>query len=368
MIVLLVLMLAAPGVARAQLTVVSSHTVYLHPADDPYDPLNRTGFNHAPNVTVLPDGKLFAAWFSGPFEASVHQSVLGSYSSDSGRTWSPAQIMNDFPRRSDFDPALLSDGRRVWMFFSAGRWNRYPFVSDETNNVGVNSFQIYLRATSDSGRTWSEVQPAQIAPGYNCRNNGIRLAGGELLLPVTRLANGRDAGVLKSIDEGKTWRRYGGIWTPEGQDEPTIVELRSGNILMFLRTGGGTLWKTGSRDKGETWSPPQKTGIVAARSSHSLFRLQDGRIVLTHNASPDVRTPLTMRTSSDDGESWDPPLLIAEAPVLAPGTAGVRRQVSYPSVAQMQNGDLVVLWADIGISDTVQYGDIRCARVSLARP
>ncbi|MFN0170101.1 MAG: exo-alpha-sialidase [Bryobacteraceae bacterium] len=362
MLRILFVCLLSAGALAAQWDVIERSTVYKHQLDNPYDPANLFGFNHAPNVIVLPDGRLFAVWFSGPFEASVHQSVIGSYSADQGRTWTRPEVMSDFPRRSDFDPALLSDGKRVWLFFSAGRWNRYPFVSDEKNNVGENSFQIYVRTTDDSGRTWTPPVPAAIGRSYNCRNNGIRLTTGELILPIVKIRGG-ESGVLKSADGGKTWNHYGKITSPQGEDEPTIVELKSGAILMYLRTGGGTLWRTVSRDKGETWSTPENTQIVAARSSHSLFRLKDGRIVLTHNASPSARTPLTMRISSDDGTTWGQPLILASVPEWRPGGSDIRRQVSYPTVAQLADGTLVVLWADIGIADTVQYGDIQCARV-----
>ena len=66
------------------ITVVSRSTVFEHPDSDPYDRANRFGFNHAPSVTTLADGRLLCAWFSGPFEASVDQVILASYSSDGG--------------------------------------------------------------------------------------------------------------------------------------------------------------------------------------------------------------------------------------------------------------------------------------------
>ena len=65
----------------------SRSIVFEHPCADPYNLENCHGFNHGPSVTVLPDGHLVCAWFSGPFEASVQQVILGSYSSDGGRTW-----------------------------------------------------------------------------------------------------------------------------------------------------------------------------------------------------------------------------------------------------------------------------------------
>ena len=342
--------------------VLSGATVFVHPSSDPYDRKNFYGFNHAPSVVALPDGRLLAAWFSGPFEASVDQLILASYSADGGRTWTSPVVLQDFPRKSDFDPAFIADGPRTWFFFSAGRENRYPVVHDEKHEVGVDSFTTFCRLTQDSGRTWSE--PRAVKEKVYCRSNGIRLSTGELLLPIYEIPS--RGGVLKSTDAGMTWKRYGAISTQAGAGEPSIAELRSGAIMMVLRTTDGFLWKTSSTDKGETWSSPIRTKIAAATTSHNLFRLSDGRLLLTLNeSSPSVRTPLTMRISDDDGESWGESAKLAEIALPAEGEKVWAREVCYPSVAQLKDGSLVVVWAKLVLSDAEQFGDIESARVQV---
>ena len=346
----------------SKIEILERATVYSHPASDPYDLKNLYGFNHAASVVTLPDGRLMAAWFSGPFEASVHQVILSSYSSDQGKTWTPAKVFQDVPHTSDFDPAFIADGKRTWFFFSVGRWNRYPQVSNEKNEVGVNSFKVYHRYSDDSGRTWSSPKLIYEKAGAGCRSNGIKLSTGELLLPVHGYVHAV-AGVLKSTDGGQTWNRYGEVKTSTVAHEPCCAELPTGEIMMVLRTGDGFLWQAFSRDKGETWSNAEKTDIVAARTSHNIFRLKDGRIVLTHNASRTVRTPLTMRLSSDGGKSWGEPTILAEVPVPDRDSVVRSRQVCYPSVTALNDGTLIVVWADLYIADNEQYGDIRSARV-----
>ena len=348
------------------ITVVSRSTVFEHPNSDPYDRANRFGFNHAPSVTTLADGRLLCAWFSGPFEASVDQVILASYSSDGGRTWSDAEVLQDFPHTSDFDPAFLSNGSRTWLFFSRGRWNRYPFVRGERDGgIGVKSFQMFHRYTDDSGETWSAPQALPIERGYNCRSNGIRLSSGELLVP-THLLLGEDSGVLKSRDDGKTWTRHTGVSTPAGQAEPTIAELKSGAVMMFLRTNDGHLWRTVSHDRGETWSVPEKTDMLAAAASHNLFRTEDGRLVLTHDESPPpFRSPLTVRVSEDDGRSWSEPFTLAAVPRPQQGDAIWGLQVTYPSATQLSKGTIVIVWARIALGDDEQWGDIQSARVRI---
>jgi len=88
--------------------------VFSYPNTDPYSLDTRYGFSHAPNICTLPDGRLLVVWFSGPFEASVHQVILAAYSADDGHSWSRAEVLNDFPRRSDFDPPSSSTaGERI---------------------------------------------------------------------------------------------------------------------------------------------------------------------------------------------------------------------------------------------------------------
>jgi len=340
--------------------VLSRSVVFAHPSSDPYARDNFYGFNHAPSVVLLPDGRLLAAWFSGPFEASVDQVILGAYSSDGGQTWGKSFVLQDFPHKSDFDPAFIADARRTLFFFSAGRENRYPVLHEEKNQIGVASFKTYVRVTEDSGRTWSQPEVAGVR--VYCRSNGIRLSTGELLLPIYEIPS--RGGVLKSTDGGKTWKRHGAIVTPAGAGEPSIAELKSGAILMVLRTSDGFLWKTLSTDKGENWSEAVKTSIHAATTSHNIIRLNDGRLLLTLNESaPNVRTPLAMRVSSDDGNTWSDPVTLTHVPIPQPGDNVWAREVSYPSVVLLKDGSVVVVWAKLTLSDTEQWGDIEAVRV-----
>jgi sialidase-1 len=365
---LLVWSFVSPVLAQATAELISKSTVLKYPLTDPYDRKNFYGFNHAPSITTLPDGRLCAAWFSGPFEASVDQVILGSYSSDGGKTWSPEVVLNDEPRKSDFDPAFIRDGKRTHLFYEAGRWNRYPVVGRRTaeeEQVGVKSYRMYMRTSDDSGMTWSA--PVQLSEDgeISCRSNGIRLTTGELLFPIQSKGPVRRSGVLKSSDGGKSWKRFGDVGTPEkiGAAEPTIAELSDGRVLMAVRTSDGFLWTAIGTERGEKWGEARKTEIVAAGSSSNLLRLADGRILLTHSASPPpLRSPLTVRVSND-GEAWGPPLKVDEVPAPEEGGAVWGRSVTYPSACQLEDGTVVIVWAKIEAAPDSQWGIIESARL-----
>jgi predicted neuraminidase len=348
-----------------QLELLSRIVVFNDPITDPYDPANLYGFNHAPSVTKLANGDLLCAWFSGPFEGAVNQSILAVRSRDGGKTWDKAAVLQDTPHKSDFDPAFIADNATTFFCYTVGRWNPYPLVSPENGGVGVNSFRLCIRRTSDSGAMWSDV--ANLDGRLFCRSDGIRLRSGKLLLPIYRAPESGEkeqAGVLVSADDGKSWKVGGLVSTAAGADEPTIAETQSGNILMVLRTTDGFLWKAKSEDQGQTWSAPEKTPLDAAASSSNLFCLSDGRLVLTHGpCKPTYRTPLTMRMSADDGATWGPPLLLAEVKNPPSKENAWRRQVTYPSATQLADGTLVVVWTDIGVSDDAHYGNIWAAQV-----
>ncbi|MBM3738131.1 MAG: exo-alpha-sialidase [Acidobacteria bacterium] len=366
-----ILAIALPLLAAGQdrLALLSKAKVFEHQGSNPKDPANRHGFNHAPSIVRMPDGKLLTVWFSGPFEASSRQSLMGTSSGDQGRTWQTARLMQDFPDRSDFDPSFVAAGSTTYWFFSAGLRSvpRFEQIPPGTPD-GPGTFRVYARSSADSGKTWSQPAVVYDEPAHTSRSNGIRLSTGELLVPVHRLGT-KAGGVLKSADGGKTWGRRGEVANPAGQGgEPTIAELTSGHVLMLLRTTDGKLWSSRSIDKGETWSVARDTGMAAGATSHNLLRLRDGRLVLTHNPStPPLRTPLTMRVSADDGDTWGEPLVLAEAQLRA-AAADRGRQVAYPSAAELPDGTIAVVWTQLSMSDEEMTGDIWSARVRVSPP
>ncbi len=334
------------GAEESRIRIVGQSIIFRHTGSNPKDPANTTGFNHAPTVGVLPDGRLLAAWFSGPFEGAPQQKILGAFSSDQGRTWSSAATLQDFDGAADFDPSLVVAGKQTFLFFSALR-----------------PLRIHYRSSDDSGRTWST--PVDLGqPNHTTRSNGIRLSTGELLVPL-HLRGTKAGGVLKSRDGGRTWTRFGAVATPAGEGgEPTIAELKSGRIMMVLRTRDGELWRSLSTDKGETWSNPEKTGLTGTSSASHLLCTRDGTLVLTHNPSRAVvRFPLTMRVSRDEGATWSEPTILADRPTQTGGWS-----ITYPTVTELSDGTLLAVWTQIKSTAEEKYGDIHAARIALRQP
>ena len=320
--------------------------IFKHTHTDPKDPANTSGFNFGPSVAVLPDGRVMAAWFSSPSEGAESQRILQAFSADQGRTWGEATLLQDFAGRADFDPSLFVAGKETFFFFSA-------FTPQ---------IDIYFRRSSDSAKTWSE--PVKLnQPNHTTRSNGIQLSTGELLVPLHTRGT-KAGGVMKSSDGGKTWARFGAVANPAGQGgEPTIAETKSGAIHMMLRTKDGQLWRSISRDKGETWSAPEKTGLTSTSSASHLLCTRDGRLVLTYNPGPDPhRFPLLIRISRDEGVTWSEPTLLADRPGKAGGWS-----ICYPTLAELADGTLFAIWAQRKATRTELFADIHSARIVLRK-
>jgi hypothetical protein len=122
-----------------------------------------------------------------------------------------------------------------------------------------------------------------------------------------------------SDDGGKTWRRNRTVLslnvpgTKTGLQEPGVVLLRDGRLLLWARTDQGTQWQAFSTDNGETFSAPTPGPLRSPAAPASIKRIPstgDLVAIWDDNYGPKTgwhfgaRTPLAVAVSSDDGRSW----------------------------------------------------------------
>ena len=95
--------------------------------------------------------------------------------------------------------------------------------------------------------------------------------------------------------------------------EPSIAVLEDGSLRMSMRSQLGSVFISESHDAGESWSPPQTTGLKSPESCTVLARVPgSNRMILCWNDSTYVpthhhyglRTPLSLAASDDAGKSW----------------------------------------------------------------
>jgi sialidase-1 len=218
----------------------------------------------------------------------------------------------------------------------------------KTNEIGLfylrkNSMsdcRPVLRRSKDEGKTWSE--PIEIIPeteiGYYVVNNDriLILPSGRLVVPATLHQN--KEGKFESIgramcylsdDGGKSWRRNRTILSlpvpgsKTGLQEPGVVRLRDGRILLWARTDQGTQWQSYSTDNGETFRDPQPGPLRSPTAPASIKRIPStGELlaVWNDNYAPlsgghgGARTPLAVAISSDEGRTWQQKQLLESDP------------------------------------------------------
>lgn len=217
--------------------------------------------------------------------------------------------------------------------------------------------RVMMKTSADEGESWSDETDctAGMTLGYRVVNNAriIRLTSGRILIPVAwhRFHGSGDYDMdgdaelygLWSDDDGKTWHRGNGFYIDEVEgaegktgayvegcqenqlcriaeedrtgrrvvtQEPGIMEMRDGSVLMYIRADTGYQWYASSKDGGETWGDLRPAPYVGPLSPATMRRLADGRLLLIwndHEGREDLgraRTPLTLATSVDEGQSW----------------------------------------------------------------
>jgi Neuraminidase (sialidase) len=168
-------------------------------------------------------------------------------------------------------------------------------------------------------------------------DRAVQLEGGRLVLPVA-LHNtpkqdkfDRHGKIMcyLSDDGGKTWRRSKDVRqakSPEGKEvalqEPGVVELKEGRLMMYCRTDAGSQYVAYSRDGGETWSEFGPSNIVSPLSPATIRRIpKTGDLLLAWNNHDQVgeqyrgkRTPFHVAISKDEGKTWQNVKTLADDP------------------------------------------------------
>ncbi len=174
----------------------------------------------------------------------------------------------------------------------------------------------YLRYTYDEGKSWTKR--IQILPeaSYNVVNNSraVLLTEGRIILPVARhrylggdvynYESKATVFCLVSDDGGRHWSQSENVPNSNNimYQEPGVVELSDGRLLMTIRTGSGRQYYSYSEDRGATWSETVPSPLISPVSPATIKRAP-GRdsLVAIWNESPDRRDPLTIAVLSPNG-------------------------------------------------------------------
>jgi predicted neuraminidase len=319
--------------------------------EEGYVPVGQLKYAWLPNLAKLTDGRILCAYTQG--SAQRLDSIWTLSTPDAGKSWSQPVKVIDAPANAYIaDPNILVVDKHATVFATVVPDTKPLYARSET----------WASTTQDGGKTWSK--PWQV-PMHRKYTSGkvhvpVKLADGTILMGYsweTTAEAGKPAGsesrsvnkagVLLSRDGGKTWKAGGDVAVdqPQGADEPALVALRNGDIFMIVRTGGPRPYEVRSRDRGRTWTEPRPSRFDGHDTPSALLRLQDGAILRVWDNSPRTRHPLVASISTDECQTWSRPRTIAEP---EPGKAPSVRTTCYPSIAQANEGTILIVWWETG--------------------
>ena len=293
---------------------------------------------HSPSygsVVPLKDGRLVWVWAPGHAD---DRPLQANYSEDGGQTWTDPVSL----RLVGGGDVVGSLGTQlVWLPGGNLGLMVTRYMED---NRSVNTFHV----SADDGATWSaglDINPPYTDVHTN-HDNLIVLSSGRIVMPAFSVIkptwtgnpkiirrfgedfSGGTGGVLAygyayySDDEGVSWTRSrnetfvtlengtGGSYSIE---EPAVVELKDGRVLMMGRTHLGRYFQAYSDDNCETWTEPFPSKLAASAAPCNLKRLPGSGdlLVVWNQISPWelaiglYRHRLSCAISKDEGENWE---------------------------------------------------------------
>jgi sialidase-1 len=245
--------------------------------------------------------------------------LAGRYSDDKGKTWSDEDIN-----------IVGQEGRMNVMSVSLLRLQNGEIALFYLKKNSVTDCVPMIRISKDEATTWSDPQPCITdRDGYFVLNNHrvIQLKNGRLVLAVAMHQvpgelNASEVGRIWSYfsdDNGRSWKSDKEVSNPDSviTQEPGMVELKNGEILMFIRTKSGVQYLSFSKDKGETWSPVEPSNIKSPCSPALITRIPStGELLMVWNDNGinQKRTPLNIAVSKDEGKTWTKNKILKDNP------------------------------------------------------
>ncbi len=265
--------------------------------------------NFSGDFIRLKDGRILYLYAYGVGDVVADDAphcTVARYSSDDGKTWTSDDVIVHIEGGLSF--LRLPDGRIALFYLRA-------------KDSGKNLYP-YMIISKDEAKTWSPPIEIVKNPGYYTINNDriILLKNGRIICPVAYYVTDGSSdnnGIYSyySDDSGETWCKSQPVPNPNHVElqEPGVVELKNGEVMMFIRTRLGVQYLSYSRDKGEHWTPVQPGNIRSPLSPASIKRIPStGDLLLVWNDNYDPghkdggnRSPLSMAISRDDGKSWE---------------------------------------------------------------
>lgn len=253
--------------------------------------------------------------FTGGSADDSRADLVAVFSGDGGKTWSLRH-----------EPIVENEGQKNVMSASLLRLSEGEIALFYLRKNAPDDCLPMMRLSKEEGRNWGDAVPCVTEGGSYVLNNdrAVLTKAGRIVLPLARHAKTGGKWNLRatflctySDNGGRSWRKSTTeLEAPEasrtGLQEPGVVELKDGRLMMFARTDLGCQYRSFSSDGGDTWSPAEASNIVSPVSPASIVRIPStGDLMLVWNDHDGVdeahkgkRTPFCVAVSKDEGMTW----------------------------------------------------------------
>jgi len=354
--VALTLLVVASAASAQALPEGVERTLVLPPSEN--NPRNSEG-----DLVQLSDGRFLFVYshFTGSASDFGAAHLASRFSSDGGKTWTNEDTV-----------IVPNEGGMNVMSVSLLRLQSGDIALFYLRKNSRGDCRPYMRISKDEAETWSEPALCIEPLGYFVVNNDrvIQLESGRLVIPAARhslpgeeFRRRGEALCYLSDDDGVTWFRSDTILeAPEasesGLQEPLVIELNDGRLMMLCRTDQGCQMRSYSTDAAVTWSSVEMTDILSPVSPASIERIPNtGDLLMVWNNHRDIdpalrgkRTPLTTAVSKDDGATWENPKNLEDSPT---------GWYCYTAIEFAGNTVLIASCA----GDTATIGGLNCTQV-----
>jgi sialidase-1 len=389
--------------AGGAITLRESNVVFRGEADHPH---LRSG--HFPSVVEVAPGRLVATFTAGFAMGSPDVRCYWTESLDGARGWSTPQKIwepDESSRRysTGIRMSRAPDGSLVGFVnqLDFGAVGEPPGPSTNTA-TGGSVPKVHGVIRSEDGRRWSqpEFSPAAwAAMDWHCFGEPspiLALSADKWLLPSLTRTNWEGeppSGGLKSFvwvshDQGETWSQTVDVfdmWSGRPTAEKVITYeqkqcvLSDGRILamtwaLYEESGANLpVQYTFSSDDGDSYGPPLASPILG--QTCAPLALPEGRVLCVYRAAPDSgRRGLWVQLAKIEGEAWvthEELCLWGSDREAMPGakTSLIQEQLAlqfgFPQLIRLSDGDvLVTFWGHEGEGEGISL--IRSFRLGLA--
>ena len=275
------------------------------------------------------DGSILFSAFDAMVEGDVSEHFACTRfkrSTDNGQTWSEPWHKNNAEGKA-------SDCHHITVLnLASGKLGMvYSTRNVPKGRVGRDGGTVFA-TSSDNGQRWSDVSVVEPRFGICCTGHAIVMSTGRIVVPVFKWISYDPTGEAESMispsvsyayvyvsdDQGLTWTQslselfvsdYRAAYDLE---EPAVIELKDGRLLMHLRCQLGCGYRCWSEDGGICWSRPEPLPYAAGYTPHYLKRLPGGELltIWTQVSRQEIlsgyhRHRLTCAVSHDEGQTWE---------------------------------------------------------------